>query len=281
MSSTIFQAEEWVYVPDAMGRVGQGYYKKRNNPSQTITVAEFERKRAQPVSLPANSDEQNRNKMPVSSQASRSTVSSGQLATADSQATSLTPWDNPVVGEQTASPASTSLNKVEEKKQSQAATAAVEEKNTQAQPAVSQPSTPPKAKNKKPHVERNATDANDGAGSKVVCTELHRQGLMSKTDYMLCYLYAERKLSRAFMTGYHFWAVPYVRLMRRYDWAVRLILPFVNWRTREVGFRMGRGKKGTMMGRVICAIHDPLCALLGHVVHPQDYRSLYGEEPAK
>lgn len=281
MSSTIFQAEEWVYVPDAMGRVGQGYYKKRNNPSQTITVAEFERRRAQPVPLSANYDEQNINKMPISSQTSRSSVSSGHLATADSQSTSLTPWDNPVVGEQTASPASTSLNKAEQKKQSQAVIAAVEEKNTQTKPAVSQPTTPPKAKRKEPEIEGNATDGNGGAGSKVVCTELHRQGLMSATDYMLCYLYAERKLSSSFMTGYHFWAVPYVRLMRRYDWAVRLILPFVNWRTREVGFRMGRGKKGSIGGKVICAIHDPFCALLGHLVHPQDYRSLYGEEPAK
>lgn len=51
MSETVFNAQDWVYVPDAMGRLGQGYYENRRNASQTITIAEFERRRSQPVQV--------------------------------------------------------------------------------------------------------------------------------------------------------------------------------------------------------------------------------------
>jgi len=61
MSSLIFQAEDWVYVADSMGRLGQGFYKNRSNPSQTITPAEFEKRRAQPAMKVTKNKEQNIN----------------------------------------------------------------------------------------------------------------------------------------------------------------------------------------------------------------------------
>ena len=63
MNRMSFQAEDWIYVPDALGRVGQGYYKKRSNPTETITSAEFERRRAAPVAVTEKNNEQNINKI--------------------------------------------------------------------------------------------------------------------------------------------------------------------------------------------------------------------------
>ncbi|WP_419798286.1 MAG: hypothetical protein ACNI26_00915 [Terasakiella sp.] len=270
MSETVFNAQDWVYVPDAMGRLGQGYYENRRNASQTITIAEFERRRSQPVQVTSKKEEQNiNNSMPVSATAQTSRLQT--TGTTDSQ---LTPWSNPISGEQTISDTGGS------------------------QTAKASAQTDGKAQKKKEIPKENheggdggntgegvgsasdtdGSEANgDGGegGAKVICTEMGTQGLMSSFDQKACLVYAHKYLPPSFMEGYHFWAVPYVRLMRRSKFATALIVPFVHHRTKEVKFRLGLSKKGSWCGKLICAFHDPLCCLLGKIVKPADYRSLY------
>ncbi|NVK18642.1 MAG: hypothetical protein HWE30_08110 [Methylocystaceae bacterium] len=280
MSAAQFKPEDWVYVPDTMGRIGLGYYKNRNNQNQTMTAKEFERRRAQPVAFSKAIEEQIVNKKV--DQPAVSSAQGGQLATAGNQQVSLTPWDNPVVGEQTASPARSSLKKTQEEKESQTASGGAKEKKKQTNLPVSQSETGSKAQDAKSMEEDTNPNGGTGEGaSKVVCTELRQRGLMSASDYLSCYVYAKKKLPAAFMAGYHFWAIPYVRLMRRNAGAVWLIQPFVKWRTNEVSFRLGRAKKGSVMGKIICALHDPLCTLLGYLVTPEDYQVLYEAKTVK
>jgi len=275
MSETIFSAQDWVYVPDTMGRLGQGYYKNRKNASQTITVAEFERRRSQPVQVTSKKQEQNiNNNVPVPAAAN-----TGRLQTTGTTDSQLTPWSNPISGEQTISDSGSS--------QTAKADAQADSKT--------QKQTTPKKK-EKPQANREGGDGGnigegvgsasdtDGSeangdggesGAKVICTEMGTQGLMSSFDQKACLVFAHKYLPPSFMEGYHFWAVPYVRLMRRSKWATALIVPFVHHRTAEVKFRLGLSKKGSWRGKLICALHDPFCCLLGKIVKPADYRNLY------
>lgn len=270
MSETVFNAQDWVYVPDAMGRLGQGYYKNRRNASQTITIAEFERRRSQPVQVTSKKEEQNiNNSMPVSATAQTSRLQT--TGTTDSQ---LTPWSNPISGEQT----------ISDTGGSQTAKASAQTDGTTQKQATPKKKEQPQ-ENREGRDGRNAADAvgmngaegndSDADGPKVICTEMRTQGLMSSFDQKACLVYAHKCLPPSFMDGYHFWAVPYVRLMRRSKFATALIVPFVRHRTAEVKCRLGLSKKGAWCGKLICAFHDPLCCLLGKIVKPADYRSLY------
>lgn len=277
MSETIFSAQDWVYVPDAMGRLGQGYYKNRKNISQTITVAEFERRRSQPVQITSKKEEQNiNNNVSVSS-----AENTGRLQTSGAMDAQLTPWSNPISGEQT----------ISDTGGSQTAKA-----DAQADRKTQKQTTPKKKEQPQSNHEggdggnaaegvggASGQDGPDGAdgndsgegGAKVICTEMGTQGLMSSFDQKACLVFAHKYLPPSFMEGYHFWAVPYVRLMRRSKWATALIVPFVHHRTAEVKFRLGLSKKGSWRGKLICALHDPFCCLLGKIVKPADYRNLY------
>ena len=87
------------------------------------------------------------------------------------------------------------------------------------------------------------------------------------------------QLSSMIVRGYHFWAVPYVRVMRRKDWlgklATAVILPVSLWRGEEVMFRMGRSKKGNLKGKFVRWIVEAGCYAIGLFVSETDYQVLY------
>ncbi|MDV7339819.1 hypothetical protein RYZ26_09460 [Terasakiella sp. A23] len=275
MSSTQFRSEDWVYVADQMGRLGQGYYKNRQNPSQTITAEEFERRRSQPVTLTKENTEQNINKNTTTV---ASTTGSGLLATAGTEQNDLSPWDNPVVGEQKITSESAQTDAVQQTKVtpqvSQSTQAVAQEERKKKQQANQNTS----GENTATALSAAPSDGSDGADSKVICTEMTRQGRMNNRHCQLCTQYARKHLPPSFMRGYQFWAVPYVRLMRRSRIATQMMSFFVNHRTAEVLYRLGVRKKGSMFGKLICAVHDPLCSFLGHMIEPVDYQSLYQKE---
>ncbi len=280
MSTSVFRAEDWVYVADSMGRLGQGYYKNRYNQNQTITVSEFENRRAQPQTAQPTQKEQNINNISVSSP-DTSQMPSG----ADSQSSQLTPWDNPVMGEQAVEPA---VSEQEEEADTSVTPAQTTANSSSAAPVQQVPAKKKQQTSGESSGQSqglgNADDnqgGSQGASAKVVCTELVRQGKMSEKDQRACTLYAFSRLPASFMAGYHFWAVPYVRLMRRSNWATKLIWPIVRSRTGEIRYRLGLEKKGTFFGKVICAFHDYACTWMGKFVPPLDYKSLYTTEEVK
>jgi len=291
MTTLNFKAEDWVYVADSMGRLGKGYYKNKNNTSQTITPEEFERRRAQPHQIQRKNKEQNINKN--MQPASIPSEGSGGLLSPASQGTNdLTPWDNPIKGEQTAQPQDTASSAKQSASVKQTTQA---QQNGQAQNQNRQQyssgegangagpggATSNGTEDMGPESGMNNASGSGGSGgSSVICTELVRQGLMSNREHKLSTLYAVKKLPDSFMTGYQFWAVPYVRLMRRSGFATKLITLFVTHRTREIYHRLGVAKKGSVLGKFICALHDPFCVLLGRFVAQTDYQSLYQKETA-
>ena len=277
MSMSQFRPEDWVYVADSMGRVGQGYYKNRANPSQTITPQEFENRRRQEQLTTIKSKEQNINKKPVATVGGQG--QSGQLKSATSSSV-LSPWENPVFGEQR------DTTSTQQKETPQAKSVEGQQKTVQTQEEPQQNSQKRSGagresgannQNAVSAVNSSGEDSNSEAGSaaKVICSELVRQGMMTEKHRRDCTVYALSRLPPSFMTGYHFWAVPYVRVMRRSKFATILMGFFVKHRTQEVRRRLGRTVLGSGWGSLICALHDPLCSWMGRFVPESDYRSLY------
>lgn len=277
MSTSNFHREDWVYVADPMGRVGQGYYKNRANPSQTITPQEFENRRRQEQVSGTKNKEQNIN---TKSSSAVGTQGDSDQPTSTTSSSVLSPWENPVFGEQRVStstqPKETSKTEPVGLTQKTVQTQKEEQQNQQKRPVAEHES----GGNNQNAVSSGSSSNKDGNGSaggaaKVICSELVRQGMMSDQHRRDCTVYALSRLPSSFMVGYHFWAIPYVRVMRRSKIATLLMEFFVKHRTQEVRRRLGRTVLGSGWGKVICAFHDPLCSWMGRFVPESDYRSLY------
>jgi len=104
------------------------------------------------------------------------------------------------------------------------------------------------------------------SNTRVICTELVRQGLMAPSLQRLDIAYTLRHLSPATVRGYHAWAVPYVRLMKRSPLATYMVEPLARWRAEEIAFRMKARSRPHYGGRAVRVLGEPLCWLLGTVL---------------
>ena len=102
--------------------------------------------------------------------------------------------------------------------------------------------------------------------TRVICTELVRQGLMQAKLQRLDIAFTFRHLCPATVRGYHFWAVPYVRLMKRSSFATRLVEPFARWRAEEIAYQMGARDKPNFKGKLVRLAGEPICWALGMVL---------------
>lgn len=107
-------------------------------------------------------------------------------------------------------------------------------------------------------------------GSKVICTELCRQGLMSKHLYIAEATTNLKRLSPITLRGYHAIAIPVVHKMRSSRKLSEFLQPWVLDYSNEV---LGYGSG--IRGKFVRYILEPLCYVVGMVVGIQDYKSLY------
>lgn len=114
----------------------------------------------------------------------------------------------------------------------------------------------------------NKTQSGTGssASSRVICTELVRQGLMDGKLQLLDIAFTLRHLSPVTVRGYHVWAVPYVKLMKRSQLATHLIEPFARWRAEEIAHQMGERERANWKGKCVRWMGEPLCWALGVAV---------------
>lgn len=102
-------------------------------------------------------------------------------------------------------------------------------------------------------------------GGTVICTELHRQGLMSDELYAAdaSYGWLMERVNPEIVRGYRLWATEFVRLMRHSKLFTRLVaLLAIPW-AREMSYRMGQYKHGNMLGKLLFCIGTPICRWLG------------------
>lgn len=106
-------------------------------------------------------------------------------------------------------------------------------------------------------------------GGSVVCTELHKQGLMSTALYLNDVRFAHAHMSPVVLTGYRFWGIPLVRLMRRSALVTAIAGFFAINRAHYIASLSGKApykKHKAVIGAVINATGVPACYVLGKVL---------------
>lgn len=102
---------------------------------------------------------------------------------------------------------------------------------------------------------------------RVVCTELVRQGYMTPEDLRIDVFYTWQALSSTHVRGYHAWAFPYAKLMKRKDWvgraATHLIKPFVIARCNAIKYRLGITNKFTLFGELSKFVLEEMSYVIG------------------
>jgi hypothetical protein len=98
--------------------------------------------------------------------------------------------------------------------------------------------------------EDDEADQDQGADDSVICTELHRQGYETDEFMALDRKFGLRQSSEV-MSGYHWWAKPLVRGMRR-SWLLTQVVRFVSAPIRqEIAYRMGGNVPFTVLGSLM------------------------------
>jgi hypothetical protein len=104
-------------------------------------------------------------------------------------------------------------------------------------------------------------------GGKIICTELHRQGLMSAEIFEADQAFGDElmKSDPQVMIGYHAWATGAVNLMQKSRfWTLVAYVIATPW-SKQMAFKMGILPKQNLIGRMIMAVGMPLCRFIGSV----------------
>lgn len=103
------------------------------------------------------------------------------------------------------------------------------------------------------------------AKDKIICTELHDQGLMSKEVFEADQRFGKLQDAQT-MAGYHVWARPIVKLMKKsklFTWVVHKIA--TPW-AEQMAFEMGVLDRPSLIGTVMMAVGLPACRLIGGLI---------------
>lgn len=111
--------------------------------------------------------------------------------------------------------------------------------------------------------------------SRVICTHFYQKGMLSRELWRADMEYTLKHLPQSMVNGYHLWAIPYVRLMRKSPLAEKLMYPIAYHRAREIAYQMGYISKGSIRGKVFRAILEPICLFLGMFTKEHKYQELW------
>ena len=105
----------------------------------------------------------------------------------------------------------------------------------------------------------------------VICTELNSTGELSDTLYQATSPHFSR-MHPDTIRGYQWWAIPYVKLMRKYSIFRSVVRPWAIGRARYLS------GESSILGWITVKVGEPICFLLGKTVarQAQDYEVLYG-----
>lgn len=100
---------------------------------------------------------------------------------------------------------------------------------------------------------------------KVICAELHRQGLMDETIYRADEAFGTylRDNHRDVLLGYHLWAKPVVRWMQKSKAVTKIVASVATPWSYEMAYRMGARAEGTFGGKILMDVGVPVCRTIG------------------
>lgn len=113
------------------------------------------------------------------------------------------------------------------------------------------------------------TQSRGGGGmfGSVICTELHRQGLMDDETFAADDLFG-KTLPADVIRGYHAWAIPLARAMRHSRILTRIVAPLaLSWAKTMRAKIEGKPENETLFGNLALRFGAPLCALIGRMLN--------------
>jgi len=119
----------------------------------------------------------------------------------------------------------------------------------------------------------------DGGSSRVICTELYKQGKLDMDLYRMDIVYTAKRLSPITVRGYHHWAVPMVVRMRSSAALSNLFEYLTVARAKEIA-RIVKPEehKRTLSGFLIKNVGEAICFAIGLFVEQKDWSVLYNGE---
>src|SRR3546814_13529638 len=112
---------------------------------------------------------------------------------------------------------------------------------------------------------------------KIVCNELRRQNLITFNEWIVEARHCRKTFSSTTYTGYRLWALPCLRLMRRYPSLARTLAVAVRWMTADIKHYEGVSTQRHWRGWMVrCCLFWPAHLLLCHcsALLPPDLRPL-------
>lgn len=119
--------------------------------------------------------------------------------------------------------------------------------------------------------------SDSGGGECVLCTYYYKKGIIPRKIYVADGRYAERFIDEDTMRGYHYWAVPLVRLLQTGNhpslekFFEKVV---VSW-AYEMAYRVGVAEKSNVFGWLMTKICEPICRKFGRSVGTRDYKALW------
>jgi hypothetical protein len=100
---------------------------------------------------------------------------------------------------------------------------------------------------------------------KVICAELHRQGLMDEIIFKADEAFGRhlRDSHRDVLLGYQLWAKPVVRWMQKSRTVTRIVASVATPWAYEMAYRMGARNKGSFAGTILMDAGVPICKIIG------------------
>lgn len=147
--------------------------------------------------------------------------------------------------------------------------------------AVTSPNSPTSsAKGLAIAAEREQRNADNATDSRVICTELYKQGKLSRDLYRMDVLYTARDLPATLVRGYHYWAIPMVPVIRRNKFVCSVFEYLTVKRAEEIAHIVDPIKhtKTTIAGKIIKNVGEAICYAIGIFVKQKDYTVLYNEK---
>ena len=114
-------------------------------------------------------------------------------------------------------------------------------------------------------------------GGRVICNELHNQGLITKKQLVNDYKFTRDYLTTSHVNGYHLWALWMVKQMRKGRF-VSFWKHIVLHRANEISYIYGESEKPDYLGKVYRRIFEPTCWILGLFCKETDWSVLYKQK---
>lgn len=115
-----------------------------------------------------------------------------------------------------------------------------------------------------------------GGGGRVICNELRRQGYFTKDDIITEYKYTREHLTPEHVNGYHKFAIPMVKLMRKGK-LVKFWHHIARHRLNAIRFKTGETDKRDVLGSIYGTVLEGVSWTLGQFSKKSDWSVLYKE----